>query len=314
MRTINFTSFTESAAQATNFAMAMRKRIEGSKIASIEQSGSDRIIIIRTLGHESFSIVIEMYGKGNVILLDQSNMIVLAYKVMDQKNRTIRVKRTYDFPATTPFEFGSEDNVDKLLDSMDGSGDRLITALSSSINLGPLYVEDIITSSGLSTSIKSLDYSQKKKLRYGILRFYQKLKSEKPRIYVDKSGEYVDYSVVSIEKYSKYKALEFESLGSLLDKFYVGKRSESIKEEDSKLEELKASIEQQKELIGKFETEGVEYFEAGNTILNNMAAINQVIAYLRENRRATLEEVKSAFPGIRVDALDLKEKTIEIEI
>ncbi len=313
VRTINITSFTEAAGEATNFAMAMRKRIEASKVSAVEQIGSDRIIAIGLEGaHGTFKLVIEMYGKGNMLLLDQDGIIVLAYKIMEQKNRVIRPKAKYEFPKTQAFDF-SKSSAQRIVSGIGSIDNRLITTLAASLNLGPLYVEDIIVSSGLSPNLKALDLDQKRKLNDGINKFYSKLESEKPRIYIDQNGKYLDYAIVGIEKYKEGESVEFESLSALLDKFYLGERSLSV-DVDRKLEELKVSLEQQIELVNRFEEESKEYFEAGNTILNNMNEINKVIDYLKQNRRATIEELRAHFPELKLEGLDLKEKTVILEM
>lgn len=313
VRTVNITSFTEAAGEATNFAMAMRKRVEGAKVVGIEQVGSDRIMAIGLeSAHGIFRLVVEMYGKGNMLLLDKESTIVLAYKTMEQKSRTIRPKVKYDFPKTLPFDF-SEDSLNTIVSSTDRIEGRLITTLSRSLNLGPLYVEDIINSCGLSPNLKSLGGDQKKRLKDGIKNFHSKLEGEKPRIYVDPNGKYIDYAIVSIEKYKDYQSVEFDSLSALLDRFYLGDRSQS-REVDRKLEELRISLAQQMEMVGRVEAEGKEYFDGANSILNNMGEINKVIEYLKQNRRASIDELRAHFPKLKLENLNLKEKTVIIEM
>src|SRR5271170_5989605 len=45
LHSINETKFKEEAGEATKFAMAVRKRIDDSKVFNVYQHGSDRIII-----------------------------------------------------------------------------------------------------------------------------------------------------------------------------------------------------------------------------------------------------------------------------
>ncbi len=310
LRTINTTSFTEQAGEATNFAIAMRKRVEGTKIGDIGQHGCDRIMIIDLVGKENYKLIIEMYGKGNLLLVGKDGTIDLAYRIMEQKSRTIRPKEKYELGK--PRTFGAE-NIEDAIHQAHNIEKKLIVTLSSSLETGPLYVEEILARAKLEPGLKFLNEKQFKDLKASIEEFYSRIGAEKPRIYVDKDGAYVDYAIIGIEKYKGYEAAEFDSLCELLDKFYLAGRAERS-EVDRKAEEIKSSIEQQKKSLERLEIDGKESAKKGNIILNRMSEINLVINYLRENRRATLKELENAFPHLRFKNLDLKEKTVTIEM
>ena len=75
MKAINITEFSEAAGEATQFAMAMRKRIENSVVDSIQQMNNDRIIRFVLDKGRQF-LVLEMYGKGNLILTGDLNSLI----------------------------------------------------------------------------------------------------------------------------------------------------------------------------------------------------------------------------------------------
>ena len=89
--TLNTTQYIEIKEQATSFAMAARKRIENAVIEAIEQYNDDRIIIIRLKKRdERASIIIEMFGKGNLIIAGSDMKVMLAYKQHKFKDREIK--------------------------------------------------------------------------------------------------------------------------------------------------------------------------------------------------------------------------------
>ena len=94
--TVNKTDYVEKQEHASNFALAVRKRIEGFLIEEITQFNQDRILLIRLKKGETWTnLIIEMFGKGNLVLADSEMGIQLAYKVHDFKDRKIRPGEVY---------------------------------------------------------------------------------------------------------------------------------------------------------------------------------------------------------------------------
>ncbi len=94
--TVNKTGYIEKQEHASNFALAVRKRIEGFVIGDISQYNEDRILLMRLKkGENETNMIIEMFGKGNMILADADMAILLAYKVHDFKDRKIRPGERY---------------------------------------------------------------------------------------------------------------------------------------------------------------------------------------------------------------------------
>ena len=108
---------------------------------------------------------------------------------------------------------------------------------------------------------------------------------------------------------------KYSSLNKLLDALYLQDRSyenDAAMMED--LEKTKANIIKQRELsdIMKIKTESSAL--AAQMIFENMNAINQIIAYMKKNRRPTLEELRNAFKDIKIISIDLKNKTVKIDV
>ena len=56
------------------------------------------------------------------------------------------------------------------------------------------------------------------------------------------------------------------------------------------------------------------YSKAGMKIFEKMQEINMLIEYLKKNRNAKLDEVRGVFPHMNIRELELKNKTVKIEI
>ncbi len=312
LKTINETNFTEGAEEPNGFVMGLRKRLENRMVNSIEQKGFDRILQI-SIGKEHFLLIIEMLAKGNMLLLDEFGKIELTYKSLEFSDRTLKPGYEYKYPKgdSIPLEEASE-KLDEIF--LDGGANKIISTLSKKINLGPLYIEDILNRSGVDPKAKTINEAEKSVLSKELLSFKERLKLEKPRVYL-KNNIIEDYAVCSILKYESSESKEFRTLNELLDFLYLSERSvinDNGKRE--RLKEAKINIEKQEKLSQSLAEESKLYSIKGKKIMENMNLLNEAIFYLQKNRRATIEELKALFPDLNITGLNLKSKTFTIKL
>jgi predicted ribosome quality control (RQC) complex YloA/Tae2 family protein len=97
-RTINLTEFKEKSDAPTEFVLALRKKLDGSRVESVEQHKSDRILIISLSGKAEGRLIIEMFDKGNLLFVNRENLIELVYRGRSFKERSLRKSMIYVFP------------------------------------------------------------------------------------------------------------------------------------------------------------------------------------------------------------------------
>ncbi len=313
---LNETAFVEESGQATNFAVAVRKRIEDSKVIDFYQHASDRIAVMEVQGKgRRYRMVIEMFGKGNLIIIDENSTIELAYKLMSYKDREIKPKLSYALPKSESVDIGGLDieKINEVLTRVSDSGNRMISELSKYLNIGPIYLEDVMLYAALNPKEK-LERRQIAQLRDSILVFLEKIRSPAPTIYL-KDGAIVDYSVFPLKKYSGFERESCSSISEMLDKVNIVGRSST--KDDSVVngtEEIDIVIEKQKELVRGFNEDSANYALYGKRIFERMGEINALIMDIREKKKPDLEELKAAFPDLNVQEISLKDKTVTIEV
>ncbi|MBR9679609.1 MAG: hypothetical protein GOU99_01000 [Candidatus Altiarchaeota archaeon] len=86
--------------KAGNFSLFLRRRLNGRKIEQAEQLGLDRIVILRTADSQ---LILELFGKLNIILTDLSGTIIHALSERDWSKRSIRPGKTYVPPESFDF-------------------------------------------------------------------------------------------------------------------------------------------------------------------------------------------------------------------
>lgn len=315
LRTANLTGVSEQAGQATAFAMAVRKRMENSKITGVEQHGSDRILIMHISGAKDYTMIIEMFAKGNLIITDKDYRIELCYRIADLRDRQVRPKALYVFPKSDSISIYPLDSkaLDRVLEEAAASSAGAVSFLSKRINIGPVYLEEIIRGCGLDPR-ERLGREWIGKLSSAITSFLGGLGKPQFSAYIDENG-IVDYSVVPLGRHAGKKMVEYGSLNELLDGLYMGQRLDTRDEEkERKVKEIEISIGKQKESAASLKEKAVEYGNAANRIFENMNEINALISYMRENRRAGAAELSGEFRGFRILGIDLKNKTVRIDI
>ena len=316
LHTLNETGFLEESGAATNFAIAMRKRVEDSKVIGIRQHGSDRIAVVDVQsGGKSHRMVIEMFGRGNLLLLDEEDVIELCYKQISYKDRDIRPRAKYRFPESGALSIAdfTDNKIMEIVSEEARSPDKAIVALSRHMNFGPVYLEDIIRSAGCDPK-ERIGEDSIDALSSAVRRFLSRLDNLSPAAYL-KDGEIVDYSVVPLSKYGGFERMEFGSVNEMLDRVNVSARS-AVEEDEgirSALTELEAAMKKQQELVMEFENGSKKYASDAKRIFERMDEINALILRIRELKKPGLEELKREFPSLNVSGIDLQHKTVQIE-
>lgn len=140
---ITFTPTKKSSGhdEPSTFAMTCRKYLNRGKINNIAQMGFERIIIMDIQKDILYRLIFELFSKGNIILLDENNTIILPLYTQTWSHRVIKPNETYSPPPlrTNPFSLDFSTFSDLL---MKQEGD-LIHALIGPINLGGQWGEEI---------------------------------------------------------------------------------------------------------------------------------------------------------------------------
>jgi predicted ribosome quality control (RQC) complex YloA/Tae2 family protein len=316
LHTINETKFKEELGEATKFAMAVRKRIDDSRVFNVYQHGSDRIAILEFGTQDGrYKLILEMFGKGNLVIVNEGGKIEVCSMSVNYRDRSVRPGFDYIMPKSESVELDKlkGEEIERIMDSVSGSQNKMITEISKFINIGPVYLDEVIKGAGLDPR-NALSHNDVAKLTEAFVKFFESLKNTKPVVYLQ-NGKSVDYSLVPLSKYRELEHKEFYSLSEALDEAHIESRhSDGDGGAGKDLEELNSTIDRQKELVKQFEDESVEAAQIAKTISQNMNEINHIVYYMQENRRATLEEVKKEFPNIKIEKINLKDKKITLEM
>lgn len=314
--TLNRTEVIELKEEATNFSLAVRKRISGARIKGIEQFNKDRIIIIKLeRGGEESNIIMEMFGRGNMIFTESDMKIQLAYIIHDFKDRVIRPGQVYKPPKNSSMDFLESKNLNELEKERDiGKEQTTLNYLSKRIGIGKIYLEEAIARSGITPEAKLNTVTNEKFMELlDNIKDLIKECTEKPEfIAYQKDGLTVNFSLCSIKKFSSFETKPFDSFEGMLDFVYQNAefRSEEVNEEEEK---IISSIEKQKHILEEIDNEIKGNRAAGDYIMNHMHELNAILQAVKSNKNMDKEQLQRLSEEIEILNINMKTKSIRVK-
>ncbi|MDK2892574.1 ribosome rescue protein RqcH [Methanohalophilus sp.] len=277
------------------FPMLLRKHIMGGRILSINQYDFDRIVEIHIIrGGETTVLVVELFGQGNIVLLDKNRRIILPMKPVTFKGRRIRRGEIYQYPEAqlSPLDIDSE----QLSQIFHSSNADVVRTIASRFNLGGVYAEEVCLRSGIDKTLDAASLEEKEinALIEGLKEVFKPLIEGKLKpciVREEQNGKQVDVNVIPFElkQYSGYQIQYYESFNKALDEFF-GKRSaatfeeqkESVKKE--KVDVLARRLQQQEDAINKFGREIEKYTQTAERIYEYYQDIEGLLGVLSSAR------------------------------
>ncbi|AMQ19100.1 ribosome rescue protein RqcH [Thermococcus peptonophilus] len=321
----HLTSYIKEAPKTpSSFTMLLRKHLGGGFIDAIEQHQFDRIVKIR-IG--DYTLIGELFRRGNIILVDSENKIVAALRYEEYKDRAIKPKAEYKFPPAreNPLEVSFE----RFLELMRENEElELVRALARKLNMGGMYAEEISLRAGFekTTPVKELSDEDLKRVYDAMIETFND--EPRPNI-VFKDGAMHDVVPIELKIYEGFEKRYFPTFSEALDEYFGKITLEKAKiEQTKKLEEKKrqlmATLKKQEEMLKGFEKGMKENQEIGDSIYANYALVERL---LEEFKKATeslgwdefkrrIEEGKKAGNkvALMVKGTDPKEKAVTIEL
>ncbi|WP_461461215.1 ribosome rescue protein RqcH [Methanobrevibacter sp.] len=303
-----------------SFPMLLRKRLKGANLLSIKQYNFDRIVEITLKKDQIYTIVVELFSKGNIILLDEDKNIIMPLKRKSWSNRDISAKREYAYPpenGINPIKITEEEL--KLLFA--NSKEDIIRTLAKS-GLGSLYAEEIIlrtndfrTNEDLSLIDKKSEASklsddELKSIHLAIQSIFKPLANGeiKPEIV---SGDKEDVLPLELLKYKDYKHNYFDSFNEACDEFYSKAVKNTITDEqekawNKKISKFEKRLEFQEETLKGFKDTIEKSHKKGELIYSNYQKIQSLINVI-ENAKAndySYQEIDKILKKAKKEGMD----------
>ena len=282
----------ENPTTPPSFPMLLRKRVKGAHVESIKQHNFDRVVVIRVKKDKYYTIIVELFDKGNIILLDDENNIIQPLKRKLMSDRDISSKREYAFPeerGINPITV-SEDDFKKLFEE-----DSDVVRTLARNGLGSLYAEEIIkraneiTEIDKNTSNSDITDTQINALYTGLVNLFDNLKEGSIKPQIVKKDKKEDVVPLDLVKYEDFEKTTYSTFNEACDEFYSKKVNTTIKDiKESawtkKVNKFEKRLRLQQETLDNFNTTIEESQHKGEVIYSNYPTIENIINVVNSAR------------------------------
>jgi len=245
----------ETPSKPSVFAMTLRKYLSNGKITDISQHEFDRIIKIKISKKEGeFSLIIEFFSNGNIILADPDERIILPLIRQNWAHRKVKGKEMYNPPPPqiNPFDLTLGDFRNKIIES----DSDVVRTLAVNFNLSGPVAEEICISGKIDKNLEIKDINDETiNAIYNSFVSFLKIFKEKnfDPVVVKKDNEIVDVLPFKFESYEGFKLEQIPSFLNGLQYFIKEKKFLEKKEKktDKILDKLNRKLSMQKETVEK---------------------------------------------------------------
>lgn len=280
----------ENPTQPPTFPMLLRKRIKGANVVSVKQHAFDRVVEIKVKKDQHYTIIVELFDKGNIILLDEEDNIILPLKRKQWSNRDISSKKKYVFPeerGINPVEVTFEE-----LKEMFQKSDSDVVRTLARNGLGSLYAEEIILRAeniDKNQAANTLTDEEIEKLYSGIESIFTDLKNDNFKPQIVKCEKKEDVVPLNLNQYKDCEKQYFKSFNEACDEFYSKKINSSIKDVkesawNKKVGKYEKRLKLQEETVEDFENTIETCQQKGEVIYSNYGAVENIINVVNSAR------------------------------
>jgi predicted ribosome quality control (RQC) complex YloA/Tae2 family protein len=286
-----------------NFAMMLRNRLAGSELAGIEQFEFDRILQFHfERDDDSTTIVAELFGDGNIAVLDGAGEVVDSLDTVRLKSRTVAPGAQYEFPDArfNPLVV----DYDGFLARMRQSDTDVVRTLATQLNFGGLWGEELCTRAGIDKTRAIGDTSDEE-----IRTLYETVGDLAARlasgdldahVYRETTadgdpGPRIDVTPVPLEEHRDLPSEPFEQFTAALDDYFTNLEADHTDdgqestgrnrpEFEAEIEKQQRIIQQQESAIEDFEQQAQRERETAEALYAHYDLVDDVLRTVRAAR------------------------------
>jgi len=285
-----------------NFCHTLRKYLRNKRVIDIRQYNLDRIILLE-VGQltDEYKVVFELFGHGNILLLDPNEQILIARYYRKMKDRDVLPKRNYQYPPSRGIDIFqiTENELKEIIESSTGNIARTLTHF---FNIKKIFAEEICLRAEIekTTPSSSIDDEDVLAIIEAIKSIFQPLKEGhlSPEIIYENSTPF-DVIPIHLMTYSNFVTKKISSFNEGLD-FYFGEIEKSEKVEaitspaEDKLAKLERIRDQQAKTIEELQKSEIEMKQIAEEIYLYSADLREILHTITSayERRVTWDEIQ----------------------
>ncbi len=302
-----------------NFCMFLRKKLSNSFVKDIYTKDFERILVIEFKTRDKIlKLVFELFSRGNIIMVNDENIIENLYRKEEWSERILKPKEKYKLPPMG-LNIIKMDLNEFRIKTLKSDKD-LVRTLAVKFSLGGLYSEEVCVRADIKKerSTKRLKKDEIRKL-YRIIKSMLNKKKDSTVYFEDgKLREITPFELRMLQnlekkKYSSFNEALDENLSILAEK---KNEEEIIKTKEGKVERLKEIIKKQKEDINKRLKIIDENSEKGEILYKNYNVLKKLLDDFRKiQKEHPWDEIKEKLKNHKIiKEINENEGSITVEV
>ncbi|MBP1945581.1 ribosome rescue protein RqcH [Methanobacterium petrolearium] len=291
------------------FPMLLRKHLKNATVTMVRQHNFDRILEIDIQKEHRFTLVVELFSQGNIILLDEDNRIILPLKHRHAQGRKITSKEEYHYPPERGIHPLNVE-LEELKTLFENSDSDLIRTLARS-GLGGMYSEEIFLRSGVDKKkpANQTSANEIESIHQSMMELFNPLKTyqfqpqivrevikneendkgkENGKEIGDKKGK-EDVLPLDILTYKNFQKERFDTFNQAADEFYSAKVGAGIKkvQEDiwaKQVGKYEKRLRIQEESLEKFQKTVIQSKKRGDLLYSHYSEVQNILDIIHQAR------------------------------
>ncbi|MBI2546247.1 NFACT family protein [Candidatus Woesearchaeota archaeon] len=303
----------EKGAGFGNFCEYLRKYLQGAKIKAIRQLDSERIIQIDfELRSQQYSLVIEMFSKGNLIFLGSEQAIMRALENQTFRDREVKPGITYKYPRSKYNVLEpNKELFKKVLE--ESAKDSIVKTLATDIGLGGTYAEEACSRAGIDKTKQKLSEKEITQLYEAII----SLANAKPNaaIIIDNDAM-IDVVPIKLEVYKECKAQGHKTFNDAIQDYFSQLTIKKPSKHEKEIQKLVKIIANEKQTIAEYETQEIEEKQKAEALYANYQLADEILREIKKARQKySWKEIKEKLKDHKfIKSVNEKEGKVEVEL
>jgi len=300
----------------SQYISSLRKFLKNRRILKISQHEFDRIIVIElsSKDSQSWKFVIELFNKGNFLLLDEENIIKIAKRYRIFRDRELLAKKVYNFPKSQGKNFLTINN-EEFKELFKNSDVQIVRDLSRKIHISGLYSEEIchrgkINKIKLGKNLNEEEYDALydsfKKLRNQLL--FSQINAQ---IVFDQQEKQISVLPFEIDILKGYDKKFFASFNAAVDEFFSKVDSELLKSPraqkvDDQIKAQEKILKNQQEYLITLKEKKEKHYKIGEIIFANLNSLEKLRTVLIDAKKKgySWEEINNKLKLAKLENLN----------
>lgn len=274
-----------------NKILALRRLVRDLRIHEIQQHHSDRLAIVEFSGKTKATLVVELFGKGNIVVLDDNQRVIYSLWYRKMRDRDLLPGKAFAFPPPLREKSVLDVTIEDLLNfaTEADSNVQLGKGLAFKFAGGGELMNEVIARSELCPTdfVKNISQESFELLVTKIADIKSEVTIPRPNIIEDAHGALISFQTIHFQSLEG-NLKEFSSFNKTLDKYFSPMESlniHALAEEDARLKRLKKTLEKQERRLQELQKEESKYRIIGENIHLVAHQLDELQTTILEARR-----------------------------